>query len=74
MGAIALLARSRFAPGLFIMSLSAVVTQFGYIFVVTDLIAVKGLLVAAGFPMLIFTIAVGQVWVSRHAQRRGWIG
>jgi hypothetical protein len=74
LGAVALLARSRLARPIFIVSLIAVIVQFGYIFANTDLIAVKGFVAAAGFPILIVIIAACQIWLAGHAQSRGWIG
>lgn len=63
-GGIALLARSAYARWLFIASLVAVVFQFGFIFAVTDLIAVKGFVAAAGFPIFITIVAIAQVWFT----------
>jgi hypothetical protein len=69
-----LLARSRTARPIFIASLIAVVVQFGYIFASTDLMAVKGFVAAAGFPIVVVIIAAFQIWLAGHAQSRGWIG
>jgi hypothetical protein len=74
LGSIALLLRSKWAKPLYIISLIAVIVQFGYIFLTTDLIAHKGVLVATGFPIFIALVAVFQIWFASHAQRRGWIG
>ena len=73
-GAVALVARSRLAHPVFVVSLVAVVALFGWIFVATDLIAVKGPLVAMGFPIFIAVAAVGQIWFADHARKREWIG
>lgn len=73
LGSIALLLRSRFARPLYIVSLIAVVIQFGYIFLATDLAAHKGAVTAYSFPALIFAIAIFQVWFAGYAQRRGWL-
>lgn len=74
LGSIALLLRSRLARPLYIVSLIAVVIQFGYIFLATDLIAHKGVVVATGFPIFIAVVAVFQIWFAGYAQRRGWLG
>lgn len=66
-GAIALLLRRRAAMPLFLLSLIAVVVQFGYTFLGTDLIAVKGVLVATAFPLFIFVMAILQ-WRYAAAQ------
>ncbi|MDO7833698.1 sugar transporter [Sphingobium sp. HBC34] len=66
-GAIALLLRKRVALSLFLLSLIAVVVQFGYSFLGTDLIAVKGVPVATAFPIFIFVMAILQ-WRYAAAQ------
>jgi hypothetical protein len=72
-GAIALAMRSRAAKPFFILSLAAVVVQFGYIFLATDAIAQKGAAATLPFPLFIAAVAVFQIWFARHARRRGWI-
>lgn len=72
-GSIALLLRSKLARPLYIVSLVAIVIQFGYIFLTTDLIAHKGVLVAAGFPAFIFAMALVEIWVASLAEERGWV-
>lgn len=74
MGSVALLMRSRVARPFFIVSLVAVVIQFGWLFATTDMIVVRGFAVAAGFPIFILGVAVFQVWLAGLAIRRGWIG
>ncbi|SEJ94470.1 hypothetical protein SAMN05518849_1209 [Sphingobium sp. AP50] len=66
-GAITLLLRRRVAVPLFLLSLIAVVVQFGYVFIATDIIAIKGVVVAMAFPILIFVIAILQ-WRYATAQ------
>lgn len=73
-GAIALLLRSRAALALFVASLVAVIVQFGWVFLTTDLIAVKGAPATVPGPVLIAVIALFQIWLARLALRRGWIG
>ena len=71
-GTIALLLRSGTCRPLFVLSLVLIVVMFGYIFAVTDLIAVKGFATAALFPILIAAIAIFQIWFAGVAHRRGW--
>lgn len=73
LGSIALLMRSKQATLLYILSLIAVVVQFGYIFGATDLLAYKGVATAVPFPVFIAVVAVFQIWFAKRAERRGWI-
>ena len=73
LGAVALLARSTLARPLFVISLIAVVVQFGWLFATTDIIAHQGA-ATVGFPLFIAAVAAFEIWFARHAQRRGWIG
>jgi hypothetical protein len=74
LGAVLLLVRRGLARPLWIVSLVFVVLLFGYMLTATDLIAAKGFLGAAGFPIVIALIGVAQIWFSGVALRRGWIG
>ena len=74
LGSIALLLRSAAARTLYIVSLIAVVVQFGWLFATTDMIAVRGFATVALFPIFIVAVAVFQIWLAGHARRRGWIG
>lgn len=73
LGSLALLMRSKLAVPLYILSLIAVVIQFGYVFAATDLIAHKGVAIAVPFPLVIAALAVFQIWFAKRAERRGWI-
>lgn len=73
LGSIALLLRSKLAQPLYLVSLIAVVIQFGYVFLATDLAAHKGPATAYPFPALIFAIAIFQLWFAGYARRRGWL-
>ena len=73
-GAAALLARSRAAVWLAVLALVTVIVMFGYMFVATDLIAHKGVMLATGFPVVVAAIAAFQLWLARHARAAGWIG
>lgn len=73
LGSVAMVLRSRFARPLFIVSLVAVIVQFGWLFGGTDLIAVKGAIETVPFPFVIFLLAVVQVWLAGIAIKRGWL-
>lgn len=72
LGSIALLLRSKWAVVFYWLSLIAVVIQFGYVFLATDMIAVKGVWVTF-FPAFVFAVALFEVWLSGLAKRRGWL-
>ncbi|MFT3956046.1 MAG: hypothetical protein QM722_17185 [Piscinibacter sp.] len=72
-GAIALLMRSRQAVQLYVVSLVAVVIQFGYVFVRTDLLAHKGAAATVPFPVFIALMGCAQVVLARVAAKRGWL-
>jgi hypothetical protein len=74
LGSVALLAKSRWAVPLYAVSLVAVIVQFGWTFAMTEIIALKGAAATIPFPVIIVAIAVAQVWLSRRALARGWIG
>ncbi len=73
-GAVMLLLGSALARPVFAVSLVGVVVMFGWMFLATDIIAVKGVPLATGFPVVIFVVAVLQLWLAGMAVRRGWIG
>jgi len=64
-GAILLLARKALAAPLFLLSLIAVIVQFGYTFLDTNLIAQKGAAATVPFPAFIVAVAVAQLLYSR---------
>lgn len=74
LGAAALLARSALARTLFVISLVAIVVQFGWLFAATDIIAQKGAATVLPFPIFILAVALVQIWFAGLAHRRGWIG
>ena len=71
-GAIGLVLRRAWARPLFLLSLLAVIVQFGWIFIATDQLAVEGPS-AAAFPLVIFGLGLFFVWYAGYAQKRGWI-
>jgi hypothetical protein len=74
LGAMALYARSAVAWPLFVLSLGAIVVQFGWLFTQTDIIAHRGAATTMPFPLFISAVAAAEIWLSAHALRRGWIG
>lgn len=73
LGAIALLMKKAAAATLFLLSLVAVLIQFGYTLLGTDLIAVKGLAGAAAFPAFVILIAIVQLLYARSLVGRGFL-
>ena len=72
-GAIGLLLRKRWATTWFLVSLVAVVIQFGYTLFVMDAIGLLGPGMALPFPLVIIAFAVFLLWFARYARRHGWI-
>ena len=73
LGALLLLGRSQTAVPVYIVSLAAVLVQFGYLFATSDIVARMGFGTAAGFPIVIALIGVFAIWFATLARRRGWI-
>lgn len=70
LGAILLLLRKAAAAPLFLLSVIAVIAQFGYSFIGTDLLAVKGA-TAAIFPAAILIVALFQWRYARGLIAKG---
>lgn len=70
LGAILLLFRKAAAVWLFLLSVIAVILQFGHSFLGTDMLAVKGLSTVI-FPAFILIIAVGQLLYARRLAAKG---
>ncbi|MBG6119678.1 MULTISPECIES: sugar transporter [unclassified Sphingobium] len=70
LGAILLLMKKAAAASLFLLSLIAVVVQFGYTFLGTDLLALKGPSVIA-FPAFIVVMAIIQLLYARNLVGKG---
>jgi len=73
-GAVALLLRARIAAALYALSTAAVVVQFGYVVGLTDLVAVKGFVGGAAFPLFVVVMGVVAFLIARMAAARGWLG
>lgn len=72
-GAIGLLLRRRWVTTLFLVSLAAIVIQFGYVLFGMDAIGLLGPAQALPFPITIFLFGVFLLWFARYARRHGWI-
>src|SRR3546814_6328750 len=70
LGAILLMLRKAAAAPLFLLSVIAVIAQFGYSFIGTDLMAVKGA-TAAIFPAAILVVALFQWQYDRGLIAKG---
>lgn len=71
-GGLLLLRRSAAARGVFMVSLAAVVIQFGWLFVSTDILKVQGPSTAI-FPLIVAAVALVSIRFAVTARRRGWI-
>lgn len=72
LGSAALLARRDWARPLYLVSLIAVVVQYGYSFAVLqiqDLLGWSG----AIFPAVIIIIDALELWLAQSAKRKGWL-
>ncbi|HEX8571184.1 MAG TPA: hypothetical protein VF759_00380 [Allosphingosinicella sp.] len=72
LGVLGLLLRKRWARPLLLLSLLAVVLQFGGWLLVTDAIAVIGPSVFA-MPAVIVLVAILLAWLAAVGVRRGWL-
>lgn len=70
LGAMLLLMKKAVAATLFLVSLIAVIVQFGYTFLGTDLLAIKGA-TSAALPALIIIVAIVQLLHARSLVARG---
>ena len=71
--ALLLLARKALAKPLALVSLIAVVLQYGYVIGTTDLIAHQGLMMATGLPVTIAVLGAVMLWFAGLSVRRGWL-
>ena len=72
LGAIALVMRRSWAQPLFIVSLIAVLVQFGWSFLIAKAAERVGAS-AYPLPVAIIVIGIGLVWFSSLAAKRGWL-
>ena len=73
LGCVALLLKRAWAVPMFIVSLVAIVVQFGHWLFMTEAMAVYGP-EAVFMPVLVTVIAVFLLWYSRDAKSKGWLG
>lgn len=74
LGAIGLLMRKRWSVVLLVVSLVAIVVQFGYTFLGMDAIRILGAGAALPFPLVIFGIGAVLLWFATRARRSGLLG
>ncbi len=72
-GAIGLLLRMKFARSAYIVSLIAIILQFGWILIMLPIIETMGFAEAAGFPIFIAVVGAISVWFAGKAARHGWL-
>ena len=72
-GSIALLMKRKQASLFFIASLVGMALSMGPMLFGTDIVAVKGFVAAAGFPIFIVLVGIAQLWFAGFARRRGWL-
>ena len=70
--AIMLCLRKKLAIPLYVVSLSAVVVQMGYISFGMNSVEVRGA-VSLIFPVIIILLGAFQLWFSMNAKGRGWL-
>ena len=73
LGGALLLLRNAGAFWLFVVSLIALVIEFGYLFTATDIVARKGFGKTVPFPAFIALIAALAIWFACCAKGHGWI-
>jgi hypothetical protein len=72
-GAICLLLRLRFARSAYLVSLVAIIVQFGWTLIMLPIIQTMGFAEAAGFPIFIAVVGALSLWFAGTATRRGWM-
>ncbi|TAK07608.1 MAG: hypothetical protein EPO38_12495 [Rhizorhabdus sp.] len=72
LGTIALLLRRAWARPLYLVSVIAVVVQFGHSFLIAKIQNVMGWS-AAGFPAFIVAMGLFQLWFADMASKKGWL-
>lgn len=72
-GAVALLLRRRLARTAYLVSLVAVLVQFGWVFLASPILSLYPLAEAAAFPAVIVVLGVFLLWFANMAAGRGWL-
>lgn len=73
LGALAMVLRRRIAVLFSLISLIAVLLQFGHTFLGTDILQVRGFVAAAIFPIVIVLLSAAQLCYAHLLQRRGYL-
>lgn len=73
-GAVSLLLRRRLALLAYIIALGAVLVQFGWTFLGTEILTRMPLAQALPLPVTVIALAGASVWFARYAIRRRWLG
>ena len=71
LGCLILLLRKKLAIYVLILSMIAVIVQFGYILFIQDFMEVTGTRII--MPILIIVVAVFLVWYAKNAEKNNWI-
>ena len=71
LGCLILLLRKKLAIYVLILSMIAVLVQFGYILFIQDFMEVTGTRII--MPILIIVVAVFLVWYAKNAEKNNWI-
>ena len=72
-GTIGLLLRMKFAQSAYVVSLIAIIVQFGWTLVMLPIIETMGFAEAAGFPIFIAVVGAISVWFAGKSARHGWL-
>lgn len=72
LASVGLVMKKAWCVPVFIVSLAAIIVQFGYWLLIADTIEVMGI-EAAYLPLLITAIAIFLVWYSRDAKSKDWL-
>ncbi len=72
-GAVALLLRRRLARTAYLVSLIAVLIQFGWVFLASPILSLYPIGEAVTFPLVIVVLGVFLLWFANMAARRGWL-
>ncbi len=72
LGCVGLLLKKAWAAPLFLVSMLAVIVQFGHWLFLTNSVEVYGI-EAVFMPLLVTVVAIFLVWYSRDAKIKGWL-
>jgi hypothetical protein len=72
-GAVCLLLRRKFARSAYLVSLVAIIVQFGWTLTALPIIQTMGFAEAAGFPIFIAVVGAISVWFAGKATTKGWL-